>query len=111
ATAARRQAVAACLAMAGARPGAPVALTRIAGDGWAVLEIADTRVACTMLEISGVALPVAVALATRRSPGGSPVPPAPAAAPAAAHPATPGHPVTCSRPAPPPRGRPHSTGS
>jgi hypothetical protein len=64
--------------MAGARQGAPIALTRVTGDGWAVLEVAGARVACTVLEISGVALPVAVAIATGRSPGGPGVPPGPA---------------------------------
>ena len=92
AIAARRQAVAACLAMAGARQGARVALTSVTGDGWAVLEVAGARVACTALEISGVALPVAVAIATGRPSGapadpGMPAVPAARTAPAAAAPA------------------------
>ncbi|HEU5416874.1 MAG TPA: beta-ketoacyl synthase N-terminal-like domain-containing protein [Streptosporangiaceae bacterium] len=64
ASAARLQAVAACLAMAQAPDGAPVTFRRVTADGWAVLEAAGTEVACTVVQISGVSCPVAIALLT-----------------------------------------------
>lgn len=64
ATVARLEAVAACLAMAQGPESAPVTLERATGDGWALLSVADTRVACVVVEISGVSCPVAIAIAT-----------------------------------------------
>ena len=61
---ARLRAVAACLAMANAPERAPVVRERATGDGWALLEIAGARVACNVVEISGVSCPVAVAIQT-----------------------------------------------
>jgi hypothetical protein len=64
ASGARLRAVAACLAMANAPERAPVARERATGDGWALLEIAGARVACNVVEISGVSCPVAIAILT-----------------------------------------------
>ena len=64
ASAARLQAVAACLAMAAAPAGATVTFRRVTADGWAVLEAAGSEVACTVVQVSGVTLPVAIALLT-----------------------------------------------
>jgi enediyne polyketide synthase len=64
ASAARLQAVAACLAMAAAPAGAAVTFRRVTADGWAVLEAAGTEVACTVVQVSGITLPVAIALLT-----------------------------------------------
>ena len=61
---ARLRAVAACLAMANAPERAPVVRERATGDGWALLEIAGARVACNVVEISGVSCPVAIAILT-----------------------------------------------
>jgi enediyne polyketide synthase len=61
---ARLRAVAACLAMAHAPERAPVARERATGDGWALLEIAGARVACNVVEVSGVSCPVAIAVLT-----------------------------------------------
>jgi enediyne polyketide synthase len=63
-SAARLQAVAACLAMAQAPAGEPVTFDRAAADGWALLEAGGVRVACTVVEITGVPGPVAVAILT-----------------------------------------------
>jgi hypothetical protein len=64
ASGARLRAVAACLAMAHAPERAPVARERATGDGWALLEIAGARVACNVVEVSGVTCPVAIAILT-----------------------------------------------
>ncbi len=60
---ARLEAVTACLA---AEPGqaGQISLIRTAGDGWAVLTVGDVRIACAVVELSGVPGPVAVALMT-----------------------------------------------
>jgi hypothetical protein len=41
-----------------------VARERATGDGWALLEIAGARVACNVVEVSGVSCPVAIAILT-----------------------------------------------
>jgi enediyne polyketide synthase len=64
ASAARLQAVAACLAMAQAPAGAPVMFDRTTGDGWALLEAAGSRVACIVVTVSGMPCPVAIAIMT-----------------------------------------------
>jgi len=62
--AARLRAVAASLAMAQAPTGGPVTFERAAGDGWVLLEAAGAQVACTVVEITGVPWPVAIAILT-----------------------------------------------
>jgi enediyne polyketide synthase len=64
ASAARLQAVAACLTMAQAPAGAPVTFDRTSGDGWALLEAAGSRVACIVVTVSGMSCPVAIAIMT-----------------------------------------------
>ncbi len=73
---ARLRAVAACLAQAGAPA---VSSTRAAGTDWLVLNAAGGTLACTVVEISGVSCPVAIAIMTpdasrgpERSPGRDP---------------------------------------
>jgi enediyne polyketide synthase len=73
---ARLRAVAACLAQAGAPA---VSGIRAAGGDWLVLDAAGGTLACTVVEISGVSGPVAIALMTpdagrgpERSPAQSP---------------------------------------
>ena len=68
--AARLEAVSACLSAAGADSADRISVTRTAGDGWAVLDLGDARLACTVVELSGVAAPVAVALMTGPHPAG-----------------------------------------
>ncbi len=57
----------------------PVVFRRATADGWVLLEAGETRLACAMVEIHGVAGPVAIALATASA--ATPAPAAPAAAP------------------------------
>ena len=64
ASAARLQAAVACLAQAQAPPGAPVMFDRSAGDGWALLAAAGARLACAVVEVTGLPAPVAIALMT-----------------------------------------------
>jgi hypothetical protein len=73
ASAARLHAVAACLARAHAPADAAIQFTRASANGWALLEAAGCRVACTVVTVSGVADPVAIALLT--DPPRRPVPP------------------------------------
>ncbi len=83
ALAARLQAVAACLTRAGLR-GDDLALARTTTDGWALLQVPRASIACVVVEMSGVSVPVAIALlAARRvpSPAGRPDGPAPAGQP------------------------------
>ena len=66
--AARLQAIGACLAAAG-RPGSePASCVRTTSDGWALVETATARIACTVVEVSGVSSPVAIAIMTGQSP-------------------------------------------
>ncbi len=64
ASAARLQAVAACLAVAGAPPGCPVSVERVTSEGWALLDAGGAWMASTVVELSGVSRPVAVAILT-----------------------------------------------
>jgi enediyne polyketide synthase len=73
ASAARLQALAACLAMTQAPADAPVLFDRVADDGWALLEAGGRQVACIVVKISGVPGPVAVAMLTDPPPGGQPL--------------------------------------
>jgi hypothetical protein len=63
ASAARLEAVAACLAMAQV-PDGKLTFQRATPDGWVLLEVAGARVACIVVEVSGVSSPVAVAIMT-----------------------------------------------
>ena len=66
---ARLRAVAACLARAGEPPVSEIATDGVVTDGtgesgWLVLTVADGTLACTVVEISGVSSPVAIAIMT-----------------------------------------------
>ena len=68
--AARLDAVSACLEMAGLAPdGAAhgqLSVTQTTSDGWARLALGRAVIACAVVELSGVAAPVAIALLTRQ---------------------------------------------
>jgi enediyne polyketide synthase len=61
---ARLRAIAECLAMAGAPTATPVVADIADDDGWLRLRVARATLACTVVEISGVPCPVAVAIMT-----------------------------------------------
>jgi enediyne polyketide synthase len=61
---ARLRAIAACLAMAGASAASPVVSNPAADGGWLLLRVARASLACTVVEISGVPCPVAIAIMT-----------------------------------------------
>jgi enediyne polyketide synthase len=61
---ARLRAIAACLAMAGASAASPVVTNPAADGGWLLLRVAGASLACTVVEISGVSCPVAIAIMT-----------------------------------------------
>jgi len=61
---ARLRAIAACLAMAGASAASPVVTKPAADGGWLLLRVAGASLACTVVEISGVWSPVAIAVMT-----------------------------------------------
>jgi enediyne polyketide synthase len=62
----RLEAVRACLAAAGLPADSDLRVIETAGDGWVVLATRRARIACTVVGLSGVAAPVAVALLTTR---------------------------------------------
>ncbi len=62
----RLEAVRACLAAAGLPADSDLRVVETAADGWVVLTTRRARIACTVVELSGVAGPVAVALLTTR---------------------------------------------
>ena len=68
--AARLDAVSACLEMAGLAPDdsahRQLSVTQTTSDGWALLALGRTVIACAVVELSGVAAPVAIALLTRQ---------------------------------------------
>jgi hypothetical protein len=70
--AARLNAIGACLQMAHLQADSPgvsagqLSVARTTGDGWAVLVLGRAIIACTVVELSGVSAPVAVALLTRQ---------------------------------------------
>jgi len=66
---ARLAVVAACLLAAGWRPGTPLLLEDACEGSWIQLRAGQVTVACTLVDISGVPGPVAVALATWPVPG------------------------------------------
>jgi hypothetical protein len=49
-------------------------VVQAAGDGWVVLATRRARIACTVVELSGVAAPVAIALLTLRARHAKPAP-------------------------------------
>jgi len=61
---ARLEALRACLTMAGLPASEQLALARTTSDGWAVLEAGRARIASVVVNVSGVAEPVAIALLT-----------------------------------------------
>ena len=69
---ARLNAIGACLQMAHLQPdgsggsAGQLSVTRTTNDGWAVLALGRAVIACTVVELSGVTAPVAVALLTRQ---------------------------------------------
>ena len=62
--AARLAAVGACLEAAGPEVGNHVAVRRTTTDGWVLVEMDQARVACAVVEVSGVSAPVAIAILT-----------------------------------------------
>ncbi|HEY2508461.1 MAG TPA: beta-ketoacyl synthase N-terminal-like domain-containing protein [Streptosporangiaceae bacterium] len=84
--AARLEAVGACLAAARIKAAEQLSVTRTTSDGWVAFETGQARVACVVAEISGVPVPVAIAVLTVTGP----LPPrrSSAAATASKHPAT-----------------------
>ena len=62
--AARLRAIAACLAASGQSGGRAVSCDSVTGDGWALLTAGAARIACAVVDISGVPSPVAVAILT-----------------------------------------------
>jgi hypothetical protein len=67
---ARLEAVGACLTMADIaaddRGSDQLSVVRTTGDGWAVFAVGRARIACGVVELSGVSAPVAVAILTRQ---------------------------------------------
>ncbi len=70
----RLEAMRACLASADLRADSDLRVTHVTSDGWAVLATRRLRVASTVVEISGVASPVAIALLTLRPAHARPAP-------------------------------------
>ena len=68
--AARFEAVGACLRMADMPVDGPssgeLTVTQTTGDGWTVFALGRARIACGVVELSGVPAPVAIAILTRR---------------------------------------------
>jgi hypothetical protein len=62
--AARLRAVAACLSRSGPDSREPVTCRFVTSEGWALLAAGPARIACTVVEVSGVPSPVALALLT-----------------------------------------------
>ncbi len=62
--AARLAAVGACLETAGPEAGNHVAVRRTTTDGWVLVDMDQARVACAVVEVSGVSAPVAIAILT-----------------------------------------------
>jgi enediyne polyketide synthase len=68
--AARLDAVTACMKMADVATDDPAAdrltVIQTTGDGWAVFALGRARIACVVVEMSGVSAPVAIAILTRQ---------------------------------------------
>jgi enediyne polyketide synthase len=69
---ARLKAVAACLARAGAPEDSPIAADDDTGADWLRLRVGGATLACTVVEVSGVSSPVAIAIMTGKPGPGSP---------------------------------------
>ncbi|MBO0832096.1 MAG: hypothetical protein J2P29_09020, partial [Actinobacteria bacterium] len=63
---ARLQAIRGCLAAADVQADSQLRVTHATSDGWATLATRRTRIVSTLVEVSGVAAPIAVALLTTR---------------------------------------------
>ena len=67
---ARLEAVGACLAKADLVPAdhgpRQLVVVRTTADGWAVLALGRAQIVCTVIEMSGVSAPIAIAILTRR---------------------------------------------
>jgi hypothetical protein len=63
----RLEAIRGCLAAAHLRADADLRVVQAASDGWVALSTRRARIACAVVELSGVAVPVAVALLTMRA--------------------------------------------
>ena len=73
-TGSRLEAVRDCLASTGLRADSDLRVTHATSDGWAVLATRRARIATTVVDISGVAAPVAIALLTLRRAHARPAP-------------------------------------
>jgi hypothetical protein len=69
---ARLKAVATCLARAGAPEDSPIAADDDTGADWLRLRVGGATLACTVVEVSGVSSPVAIAIMTGKPGPGSP---------------------------------------
>ena len=69
---ARLKAVATCLARAGAPEDSPIAADDGTGADWLRLRVGGATLACTVVEVSGVSSPVAIAIMTGKPGPGSP---------------------------------------
>jgi hypothetical protein len=65
--AARLDAVGACLEAAGLETDNHVAVRRTTTDGWVLVRLGQARIACALVEVSGVSAPVAVSILTTGS--------------------------------------------
>jgi hypothetical protein len=70
--AARLLAIGECLAAAGLRATEPVSCERTTADGWVVVRTATASVGCTVVDVSGVGVPVAIAILTGSAPVAAP---------------------------------------
>jgi enediyne polyketide synthase len=76
----RLEAIRACLAAAGLQADSDLRVVQTAREDWVVLATRRARIACTVVELSGVAAPVAVALLTTRASHARAASPRPASA-------------------------------
>jgi hypothetical protein len=74
----RLEAIRGCLATVGTHADSDLRVVQAASDDWVVLATRRARIACTVVELSGVAAPVAVALLTMRGSHARPAPTRPA---------------------------------
>jgi enediyne polyketide synthase len=70
--AARLHAIGACLTAAGMPEDEPLSCEWTTSEGWAVVTAGAATVACTIVEVSGVASPVAIAILTGPQPAANP---------------------------------------
>jgi len=62
--AARLRAISECLSAGGHDGREPVSCRFVTGDGWALLTAGEARIACGLVDVSGVPTPVALAIQT-----------------------------------------------